>query len=202
MESLQPTIDKGITSYANGNKKLRTRANILATEALDKYDPKAGSSLNTWIFSNLRGLARFNAQRGTAVHIPENVRLDRGQVKRFVADYEAREGFEPSQQTIADSLEMSQKRVQKAMGRTEVSESQALSDKGDLRATKSPQDMWADYVYHDLDEINQKVFEWTTGYGGVKRLSKKDIARKLNITPAAVSIRVTKIMGKLAEGTV
>ena len=201
MTSLQPTISNGITSFGGGNKSLKTRANIMATQALNNYNPDAGSSLNTWIYSNLRGLARYNAQRGTAVHIPENVRLDRTQIKRFMADYEDNNGYEPPNQTVADGLQMSAKRVAKALNQGEASESQTLSEKGDMRAVeRSYDEIWADYVYHDLDDVNKKIFEWTTGYGGAKRIPKNVIAQKLNITPAAISMRITKIMGKLSEG--
>ena len=60
--------------------------------------------------------------------------------------------------------------------------------------------MWSDYVYYDLDPIDKKIFEWTTGYAGSKIIPKGEVAKKLRITPAAVSLRINKIVKKLEEG--
>ena len=59
------------------------------------------------------------------------------------------------------------------------------------------EDPWRDYVYHDLDTKSRKIFEWTTGYGGTKILPKQEIARRLKITPAAVSSRIQTIIAFL-----
>jgi len=201
MDSVQPTIQSGLTSYGGGDTALKTRANILAAQAMTDYDPAKGASLNTHIHNRLQRLQRFRAARTNVVHIPENVRLDRGNVSRYSAEYLDKHGYDPSISDIADRLNMSQKRVQKALGRPEATSTARSTEKGDLPGlARSAEDIWADYVYHDLDERNKKIFEWTTGYGGTDVLPKKDIAKRLGITPAAVSLRISNIMTKLQEG--
>jgi DNA-directed RNA polymerase specialized sigma subunit len=54
-------------------------------------------------------------------------------------------------------------------------------------------------VYHDLDEVNRKVFEWTTGYNNKPILKKIDVAKNLKISPAAVSQRIDTIQKRLNE---
>lgn len=201
LKSLKPVISSGLTTYAGGDKNLRTRANILATEAINSFKPEAGASLNTWVYQNLQRLRRFRAQRSSVVHIPENVRLDRMQVKRFQTDYLDKHGYEPDELTVADQLGISKGRVRKALHGSEVSETSAQTEKGDLPGEHRTQDrVWMDYVYHDLDPTNRKVFEWTTGHNGSKILSKQEIARRLKISSPAVSLRVSRIMKKLQEG--
>ena len=69
-----------------------------------------------------------------------------------------------------------------------------------FKGNKSPDNIWADYVYFDLDPRDKKIFEWTTGYGGTNIISKGSIAKKLKISPASVSVRINRIITKLAEG--
>lgn len=204
LKYINPVINNSLTTYAGGNKNLRTRANILATQAITNYDPDKGTSLNTWVFQHMQRLRRYQAQRGSVVHIPENVRLDRTRIKRFQTEYMDKHGIDPDDITIGDALQMSAKKVSKALREGEVSESSRLSEKGDTTgqsATQKTHDqIWLDYVHHDLDPTNRKVLEWTTGYNGTTIIPKQEIAKRLGISSPAVSLRVNRIMGKLQEG--
>jgi DNA-binding Lrp family transcriptional regulator len=60
--------------------------------------------------------------------------------------------------------------------------------------------MWLDYVYFELDPIDKKIYELSTGYKGSEKLPKKEIARQLNISAPAVSKRINKILKKIEEG--
>jgi DNA-directed RNA polymerase specialized sigma subunit len=201
MKYVGPTISSGLASYAGGKSSLRTRANILASESFNTFDPTK-ASLKTHVFNNLKRLQRFQSERGSVVHVPENVRVDGAKVHRFMIEHKDQNGIDPSDAQIADRLGMSKKRVYKARYGGETSEAQTIKDKGDLHGTDKPDPhkIWADYVYHDLEPVNQKIFEWTVGYGGAPKLSKKDIAYKLNISPAAVSQRSGTIKKYLEQG--
>jgi DNA-directed RNA polymerase specialized sigma subunit len=61
-------------------------------------------------------------------------------------------------------------------------------------------DIWLEYVHHDLDPIDKKILEWKTGMYGKQVLSTNEIARRLNITPSAVSQRAAKIAMKIEAG--
>lgn len=69
-----------------------------------------------------------------------------------------------------------------------------------ISVKQDPQEMWADFVYADMDSIDQRIYEMCTGYGGVDIIPKKDIAAALKISPAAVSQRISKIVKRLQEG--
>jgi DNA-directed RNA polymerase specialized sigma subunit len=202
LTSLDSTIRAALTSNAGGDPKLKVRATILAREALDSYDPTRGA-LTTHVASSLRRLNRVQAERRTVVRVPENVRLDRLAVTRWVQEYQDKnDGLEPSVQTLAEGLKMSPKRVAKAWSSGhELASSRSLSEKGDDLATqrRTPDEVWADYVYMDLDETNKKIFEHTTGYLGRPKLPKQEIARILKISPPAVSQRITTINKRLSE---
>ena len=173
-EEVKPVIESAMTSFAGGEKALRTRAHILTAEAIQSWDPKAGAALRSHVYSRLQRLQRFRSERGVAVRIPENVETD--------------------------GTSISKKRIMRTRTR-EHPEGVRNTDKGDLPATKDKADVWRDYVYHDLDARGKKVFELTTGYNESEIVSKTEIARRLQITPAAVSLRVNQIIRQLEMAT-
>jgi DNA-directed RNA polymerase specialized sigma subunit len=194
---LGPTIQGGMTSFAN--KDMRVRGRIVVDKALRSYDPSKGASLKSHVFNNMKGLQRTRAERQTAVHVPENVRLNKLHISNFEKEYYDKHGIIPSDQTIADKLSISEKAVRKTRG-GEMGE--LFTDKGDSTISKqrTAADVWADYVYHDVDDVNKKIMEWTMGYNNTPKLSKTQIARELNISPAAVSSRIATISRKMEKG--
>lgn len=201
LKELGPTIDTAITSFAAGNKKLRTRAQIMAAQAINNWDPAKGAALNTHVYNHLKGLNRVYSKRNRAVHIPENVDLDRRAIERFRAEYKNTYDIDPSDTDISDGISISLKRISRARGGQEYSSAQASSEKGDLPVNKRPGDVWMDYVYHDSDTTDKKIIEWTTGYNDKDTMSKVAIARKLKMTPAAVSFRINRIIKKMESAT-
>lgn len=203
LKALKPTIASALTSYASGDRTLIPRAYILARKSLDTYDPSKGVNLKTHVFNSLKRLNRYYNERSVTVHIPENVKVDNSAVYNFTIRFQDEHDREPTLDEISDGTGLSYKRLQKARISTgEVDESMFTSEIGDAMhkgKSRSAEDIWSDYVYHDLDDKSKKIFEWTTGYKGTKVLPKKDIATKLKITPAAVSSRITTITKKLDE---
>ena len=199
---LKSTIDSALFSFAKGDESLRLRANILATGALGSFDPAFKASLKTHVYNQLKRLQRFRAERNRPVHIPENVRLDAGVISRFKQQYRDEYGLDPSIAHIQDSLGMSKGRIFKAQGLVkDVPETETLSEKGELRASqiRSARDIWKDYVYYDLDEPGKKILEWTSGYNKQEVIPKHEIAKRLGMSPPAVSARINKIQTKLDE---
>lgn len=202
LNHLKPTVDAALFSYAGGDETLRLKANILASQALSTYDPKK-SALNTHVMNSLHRLSRVRADRQTLIHVPENQRFDSAAITRFKADYRDQHGHEPDMADIQDGLSMSKRRITNIEGHSaEVPAAKMVSEKGDMPAAmgRSADEVWADYVYHDLDPIGRKVLEWTTGYNGREILSKTEIARRLGVSAPAVSARISRIMAKLDEG--
>jgi len=199
LKEVEPAVKSGLTAHAGGDKAYRTKARVLAVDAIKSYDPTRGAALNTHVYNHLRRLNRIKAKRQNALHFPEQTHTDRRQVDEFTREYTDIHGREPSDTAIADGLSISVERINRTRLK-EAPTSRALSDKGDLAGkSKSASDIWVDYVYFDLGEKDKKIFEWTTGYNGAARLSKKEIATKLGISQPAISQRVSKIVQKLEE---
>jgi len=202
MEGMGGTITGALRTYAGNDARLTTRAYIIAREALDSYDPTKQVAINTHVMNSLKRLYRVSADRKSAVHIPENVRFDSLKVRNTINEYKDAHGEEPSDLYVAQKLGVSLKRLNKAkMAVGETTDANQTSEKGDLinSAGRTEEDIWKDYVYHDLDEKSRKIFEMTTGYNGASIAKKIDIAKAINITPAAVSQRITTIQKRLGE---
>ena len=199
-DEVKPAVDSAMTSFAGGDQSLRTRAHILTAQAIQSYSPEKGAALKSHVYTNLQRLQRFRTERSRAVRVPENIDADRRAIFVFTAEYKDRHGTEPNIDDITDGMGISRKRVMRTRAH-EVTEGVRSSDKGDLPALRSRNDVWQDYVYHDLDTRGKQIFELTTGYNGSKVVSKREIARRLKITPAAVSLRVNQIVKQLEAAT-
>lgn len=213
VKSLDPTVRRGLSAFGGGNDHLLTRARIIAAEAARAYDPdkasegkgKGKASLPTYVYSHLQRLQRVAADREAAVRLPERSRMDaiamRDAVRRW-RDTNDPDG-EPDLVTLREMTGLSPSRM-KLAGRAyrEISAAGLETEKGDTLFQADAElenDPWRDYVYYDLDEKGRRVFEMTTGYGGTKIVPKSEIARRLKMSPAAVSSRIGTIQKRLQE---
>lgn len=202
LRALEPIMDKALTTYANGDPSLKVQAKIQALEAARSFKPERGASLKTHVYTQLQRLRRISADRTETIHIPEARRLQQLAITRYVDSYRSKYGAEPSLQNISDTLSLPLKRVSQLMQTPgEVSQFAVTGEKGDILVSqeRSTEDMIRDWVYQDLDEVNRKVMEWSTGYLGSPVLTQVEIARNLRISPAAVNGRRNTIRNRLQK---
>ena len=200
LRDMGPTITKAVNTYAQGDKLYTTQARIMAINAAKNYDPKKGASISTHVMNQLHPLQRLAAQRGNLTRISENVSQQRAIVQRAIRELRADIGEEPTTEQIATKVGMSIKRIDDLMNyRPIVADSIAVSPEGDSLGAHEVDralSLYDNVIYNELDNTDKKIYEWSTGYGKGERLSGIEIARRLNITPAAVSKRYAKIVAK------
>ena len=208
VRSLDPAINRGLNAFGGNKQHLKTRARLIAADAVRTYDPtKSKATLPTWVYGHLQRLQRVAADRDAAVRMPERVRMDAITARDAENVLRDKFGHEPDIQSLAEATGLSKSRLKASRNAyREVSESGLLSDKGDSLGTQnakedkdSPPDPWVDYIYYDLDPKSRVIFERVTGYGGKDVWQKKQIAKELGITPAAVSHRIGGILQRLRE---
>jgi DNA-directed RNA polymerase specialized sigma subunit len=204
LRAATPAISRGVASFGADTPLARSRARILTTEAVKNYDPASGSSLGTWIHSNLRGLTRYVGQL-SPVRMPERIRYDLNKLKLAETEMTDELGRPPTDTELADSTGISLRRmahIRKNDVNT-VAESSLTDEEGSpyLPATQytSPESIWAEYVYHDLSPTDQKIYDGMTGKSGGPAAGVTQLAKELGITAGAVSQRATKIASKLNE---
>ena len=202
LKKLRPAIDSALHSYAPGMEtELRIPAAKLTLEALKSYDPSYNTAPSTHVFTALKRLNRISSTRSSIIKYPEQMIMDKMKISKARETFEDEKGREPSFAELADLTGISSKRIQKidSMNQT-VSASATINPEtqGDTVGTSAvTDDDYYEYVYSSVSPVDQKIMEWTSGKGG-KVLSNMEIARRLRITPAAVSQRKNKIQQQLS----
>jgi len=199
-------INRAVVSYAGGDRAMTSRAKRLAIAAFKNYDPERGTKLQTHLMIRLQPLQREYMKRVSPVSVPERVQLDKYRLDKAEEEFKALYGREASDDELSATTNMSSKRLARLrmFNRGAVSEGQMMKPETGSTLPGSQElgaeDIWLEYVHHDLDAIDQKIMEWKMGYNGKSMISTNEIARRLGITPGAVSQRASKIAMKIEEG--
>lgn len=208
LKTIQPVIDTAVASYAgaNANPTIRSRAKIMALKALDTYDPNRGN-VRTHLLSQLQSLRRLSAQSQNIISIPEQVGLDYGTLSDTESELYDELGRDPTDDELADRTGLSVRRIRKVRAFNQpISEgtTQQVTDEGQpgdvassIPGATNAADAWFDFVYDDLSPTDKLVADLALGRHGRRRASTQEIARRLNITPGAVSQRAAKIQAML-----
>jgi len=202
----QANIKKALQMYVGYDEPaIRAHAKILAVKAFKSFDPKKGARLRTHFLNQLQPLRRFSAKRRFVFNVPEKAQIELAGISTAKKELHDRLNREPTDLELADHMGLSMRRIQKLRQlKMPMSEGGRVDEDGevfqDISKTTSKLDTWADFVYHDLNPTDRKIFEWRTGFNGRKQLKNGDIAKKLKMTPGAITQRVNKIYDTIAEG--
>lgn len=204
LDQLQPDIDASLRNYGGqDSENLRTQAELMTLSLLENYDPEKGAAIRTHVRNGLHKLTRLRNDRENVMHIPENVQAEQAHIRKVTNEFKSEFDREPNIQELSDRSKFSVGQLERIRryGGTKA-ESTTVSEKGDplTGVDRSTGQMWLDYVYFELDPIDKKIYEWSTGYKGSDKLPKKEIAKQLKISGPAVSKRINKILGKIEEG--
>jgi DNA-directed RNA polymerase specialized sigma subunit len=205
LQTIQPAMNSTIRTHIGDVNPIATsRARRTMLTALPQYNP-AKASMRTFMYQQLQGLKRYHRQQGEGLKTPERVSFDRKALENYERELEHELGRAPSDAEISDRYGFSNRRLAKirsynpgvAEGTLERASGQVFG--GVKQPTMPYEDEWNHYVYDQLDPVNQKIFEHTLGYNGNRKLDNTAIAKKLRITPGAVSQRKAKIQELLDQ---
>lgn len=206
LSAVKPSIASGIKAFGgvHVNPMLRSRAKALALDAFRTYDPSK-AALRSHVVSHLQGLKRYAARQSQMLSVPERVALDRQHVDRATEELRETLNREPSTAELADHTNLAIARIKHVRQYVPgFAEGQASSARSDDEEGSDPAVVQADptaarveFLYHDLDPINQAIVEHGFGLHGHKKSGVSQIARKLNLSPGAVSQRAARIQAML-----
>lgn len=204
LHKLQPTIKSAIHSYApDSGTSLKIKAAGIAINALKSFDTKKGASPSTHVFNHLKRLNRIAGQRANIIHVPENKSNSKLLLNKTISEFIEDNDREPSTEELADITGFPIKKIDKLLNDNAViSESSTLSEDSRQSGFTSKQltdDDYFEYVYASVGAIDKSIMEWSAGKHGKPQLANQDIAAKLKITPAAVSMRKQKIQQMLSD---
>lgn len=181
------------------NPQMKHQARLFVADAVKKYDPNSGASLHTWAQSHLQSMHRFKRENQGPVKVPDRAALDAWAIEKANRELTDELGYEPDVKQLADKSRMSVKRIAAVRKATRpvAAASQMYDEGGSTMSDYMGEAL--EYVYDDADQIDKKIIEMTTGYGGVTMLQKNQIAAKLGISPSQVTRRTERIGMKLQE---
>jgi hypothetical protein len=190
---------------ANSSTLLKTVDPVINAALRTYAGPSPRAKLRTHLMTQLQGLRRHVAREGMAVSIPEQVALDLGHVREAENRLRDQLGREPSDMEVADHTGLSRKRLgylrQHKYTRSEGSMQRPTEEGEDIYAPAvapaGNHTAWHDFVYHDLDPVDQVILEHSLGLHGKPILQNQQIAQKLRLSPGAISQRKAKIQAKL-----
>jgi DNA-directed RNA polymerase specialized sigma subunit len=205
LKTIHPVLTSAMRTYGSvGSPTLHTRAKLMALDAMKRYDPSK-AKLRTHLMFQLQGLRRATAKESQILSVPEQVALDLNNMRESENFLRDQLGRDPSDMELADHTNLSTKRLRYIRGMrpsysqgsfqrpTEEGEDiyqPAIQDKANVKE-------WHEFVYHDLSPVDQVIMEHTLGLHGKPILSNQDVAKKLRISPGAVSQRKARIQTKL-----
>ncbi len=209
LSQLSPHIEQGLQLHVGGgNPLLRSHAKRIVLDSLPRYDA-AKSKLGTFVVTQLQGLKRIARKQQQVISVPERVQLDKAVLRRSEQELLDELDREPTTQELADRTGFSMRRIKHLRlfqpgipegmlaRRIEASD----EEEGLTMPGLSPSDgrAWRELVYHDQDPINKQIMEHSFGMYGRRRLGTAEIARRLRLTPGAISQRKAQIQSMLDE---
>lgn len=205
LDAYSPTINSEIMRYSGSKPLLRSKAKTLVIKAIKTFNPMSGAKLNSWIVTNLQPLARYSIQQRD-IKIPEVAARQAAEVSKVTETLRDDLGRDPTDEEIADETGMSVKRIKDVRGKAVATITSSQYDgaedddmsytPGVITPSKVP--FAQEVVYHDLPDRDKFIFDHAIGAHGAKKMTAVEVAKKLGITPAAVSQRA-KYIGNQIE---
>lgn len=209
LTSIKPILTAGIRAAGVPDNGLtQSHARRIALNATSSYDPTQGP-LKPFISSHLQRLKRISAQRAQIVAVPERIAMQRTSLNHAETELEDRLGRPPSTAELADHIGINPKQIEKVRTyKTGFGESQMhglLGNEDDEDALEpavvqsNPVSARLNYLYGELDPVDQSIVEHRFGLHGKPQRSVTEIAAMHRLSPGAISQRAAKIARKLDE---
>lgn len=200
LELFKPDMEKAITAAGGQVSPLTTgQAKRKVLDAVKSYSPERGANIKTWVAQHLQGLNRDMRKNKFSVKVPEEKARDAARIQSFIAEEESKVNRELSDSEVADKLGVSLKAVRVArLG----SSPEKIDSYVNLEGVEDEMDenkLIMDMVYYSLNPTQQVIMEYGWGYNDVPKAEGKEIAKKLKISPAAVSQNIAKIREMLQD---
>ena len=213
LKSVQPTIRYALAANnAVGDNLIETKAKVLAAKAIKSYDPSYGSSLPTYLSTQLQKLTRYTREARSAIKIPERQLYAAAELAKAEEEWKEKHGGkEPTVSDLADTMGLSIKKIEEIRkqfirqvsersyfsGATEEDNQSSVDDQ-----SKSVTDFTKEaigYVYNDLAYRDKKILEYMTGYGGSDILDHDQIAKKMKLSTSQVYRTAAKLANRIYD---
>jgi DNA-directed RNA polymerase specialized sigma subunit len=198
-------INRGMYMFAGGYNnplpKAATKAHALNAfnDAINTFDPNKGVALSSWITSKMRTLQRYVRDNKDIAHIPENRLIHVGMLREREMFLTDRLGRQPSLAELADDLKWPVKKVKMIKGelRRDLMGNRGLDEMA--QKTSGKVEALLRGLYYDVPPFQQKILEYTFGWGGEDKLQIKDIAKRMKVPEAKVRYEKDKLAHRIQK---
>jgi DNA-directed RNA polymerase specialized sigma subunit len=198
VNQLNPVIQAEVNRWSGAIARptLELQAKNLAIEAIESYKPTGGAALNTHVTNRLKKLSRIVYENQNLARIPEYKTQMLHTYNTAESALQDQLGRAPTAEELRDELNWTKNffgTFRRSL-RKELTESKDVSHVFDLASEDSG---LLDFAYHDLSPIQQKIFEYKTGYGGAEILPASGIMKKLKLKQSQLSYQQSKMVDHL-----
>lgn len=188
VSGLDGTVHHTLRSIGAPNDPyLRSKARVLAADAVRTYDPTYGASLRTWTSHQLMPLRRLKRERSTAIKVPERAQNDAYALELATRKYVDEHNREPDMQELSDVSGYPVRRIRRVRETIRPVVAEGVFDGITMGSETDYREEALDYIYNDASALERKIIEMRTGYGGNAPMAPGDVARKLKLTPVQLS---------------
>ena len=169
-------------------------------KAFETYNPSTGVKLSTYVNSKLPKVYRYVSERQNIGRIPEHRALKITSFKAAKDMLQYRLGREPNAAELSDELAWDLKEVERLTKelRKDVLLTSDIEESFSFHDTSQKQHI-LNMVYYELDPREKAVFELTTGFGGKRKKSTKEIADRLGVSVPTVGNIKRKVANKIEK---
>jgi len=201
IEKARPIIYSEINKWSKGlsPELLMPKAEAQVVKAIKTYKPSSGTAITTHIVNYLQSLSRIPYTYQAVVRLPEYKLSKKFEFDRVQKELFMDLGRDPTVDELAERLKWSRGAVAEMVKKSIKGES---PESVELPMFQHGSSIDVDYIYHGLDPVQQKVFQFSTGYMGSPQLSTKDIAKRLRLSEPQVyriKSKITDIIKKYRD---
>jgi DNA-directed RNA polymerase specialized sigma subunit len=202
LNAIMPIIRDNVSQVSGADRNYMTlQGKILALKAMKRYDPSQ-SSAATYLNKQLMPLRRTARQQMNVLGIPDRILFSSQQLEGAETELEDELGRMPTTAELADRMSISVKQIERIRRLTHARNSGSVGSPDEEGGVLSPevvQNIDAKYRHEYVlsalgtDPVAQVIYETDNRLNGRRQLSTTGLAKKLHISPGAVSQRRNKI---------
>jgi len=185
------------------------RARQLLYQSLQTYSPEKGP-ITSYVWMNLQRLQRYLNKQQNVIRLSERDALIARAVENAEKEFIEEMGREPTDEELADKLNISRARLLKLRRRQKMGFEGSFEAVGDDEtggmlpgvdtAGRPINRKYAELLYDSLEDTKDKyIMERAFGLGNREPVPLDKIAKDLNISKGAVSQRLAKLNQQLLE---
>ncbi|MBQ8323346.1 MAG: sigma-70 family RNA polymerase sigma factor [Clostridia bacterium] len=190
---------------------LKQVASYALLRGIDRFDPSLGMQFTTFITPTITGeIKNYFRDKSRLVKLPRRLGEVSAAVKKFSADYEAKNGVKPSVKTIADELSVSEEDVIRALEVGNALSLDSMATNADGETDKSLYSLLANGEdAYDTFETKESLFAAMRDFTDTEKallkfrytdeLSQSETAKRLGVSQMFVSRMERKLLMRLKE---